>query len=40
MHNIIIFHISGCDLGYPVGYYRVASQLEWIRAYTGIPSRS
>ncbi|CAO1361136.1 unnamed protein product [Diamesa hyperborea] len=30
----------GCDLGYPVGYYRVASQLEWIRAYTGIPSRS
>ncbi|CAO1333132.1 unnamed protein product [Diamesa serratosioi] len=35
-----LLFVSGCDLGYPVGYYRVASQLQWISAYTGIAIRS
>lgn len=33
------FLITGCDLGYPVVYYRVASQLQWISTYTGITIR-
>ncbi|CAO1361156.1 unnamed protein product [Diamesa hyperborea] len=29
----------GCDLGYPVGFFKTTEQLQWITSYTGIPLR-